>query len=99
MKIDNKQYKAFNLNDKIKVKFTQKGRTIYLNYMLEIQKSLDKIKMNVNVPIEPEIDNEGYTELVLWDFMEIFGSHMFNGQEPLIENMLIYIPDDNLREK
>ena len=40
MKIDGKEYKAFNINEIVKVKLTQKGKLIYLEHQIEIQKRL-----------------------------------------------------------
>ena len=46
MKIEDKEYKTFNINEIVKVKLTQKGKLIYSEHQIEIQKRFnrDKIK-------------------------------------------------------
>lgn len=40
MKIEGKEYKTFNINEFIKVKLTQKGKLVYLEHQIEIQKKI-----------------------------------------------------------
>jgi len=77
--------KEFNINDYIKVKLTKHGQKIHISYY----EKFDTYGVNKKF-YKPEIDNEGYTEYQLWEFMNIFGEHMFNGADQLIENNLIY---------
>ena len=46
-----------------------------------------------------EVDDEGFSSFQLWKFMEIFGSHMYCGAEPVIEECVLYLPEELLREK
>lgn len=76
-----------NINDFIKVKLTDHGKDIYEHHndhLIETVKN-DCIK-EILKPIPLSYNDEGYTYFQLWDFMNIFGKHMFNGAEPVIEN-------------
>ena len=77
--------KEFNINDYIKVKLTAYGCSVHMTHY---KKYLGK---NYNEKIfAPVVENEGYTIYQLWELMNIFGEHMFNGAEQVIENNLIY---------
>ena len=99
MKIDGKEYKTFNINEIIKVKLTQKGKLIYLEHQIEMQKRFNRDGIKIEVPLNIEVDSEGFSSFQLWRFMEIFGSHMYCGAEPAIEECILYLPEGSLREK
>ena len=42
----------------------------------------------------PDVDNEGYTEFQLWDFMSLYGEYMYCGAENVIDPIEIVV-DDN----
>ena len=65
-----------NLNDRIKVKLTPLGAEIYYHQYDEVDK---KIKANGGKEFEPtmpEIDKDGFTEIQLWHFIELYGEHI-----------------------
>ena len=99
MKIDDKYYKTFNINECIKVKLSQKGKLIYLEHQIEIQKKFNRDRIKIDVPLNVEVDSEGFSTFLLWKFMEISGSHMYCGAEPIIEECILYLPEGLLREK
>ena len=99
MKIDDKYYKTFNINECIKVKLSQKGKLIYLEHQIEIQKRFNRDGIKIDVPLSIEVDSEGFSSFQLWKFMEIFGSHMYCGAEPVIEGPILYLPEELLHEK
>ena len=99
MKINDKEYKTFNINEFIKVKLTQKGKLIYLEHQIEMQKRFNRDGIKIEVPLNIEVDTEGFSSFQLWRFMEIFGSHMYCGAEPAIEECILYLPEGSLREK
>ena len=99
MKIEDKEYKTFNINEFIKVKLTQKGKLVYLEHQIEIQKRFNRDRIKIDVPLNVEVDSEGFSSFQLWIFMEIFGSHMYCGAEPIIEECILYLPEGLLREK
>lgn len=57
------RYKLVNLNEHIKVKLTETGKEVFRKYYN-------------NIPYSLHIDDDGYAEFQLWDFMHIFGSDM-----------------------
>ena len=99
MKIEGKEYKTLNINEFIKVKLTQKGKLVYLEHQIETQKKFDRDRIKIDVPLNVEVDDEGFSSFQLWSFMEIFGSHMYCGAEPVIEGPILYLPEELLREK
>lgn len=56
-----------NINDTVKVKFTEEGKRIYREYFDE------------GIYHEPTPDSEGYRRMQLWLVMKIFGSHIKAG--------------------
>ena len=65
MKIGDKEYKTFNINDIIKVKVTQKGKLVYSEYQIEIQKRFNRDKIKIDVPLNVEVDDEGFSSFQL----------------------------------
>ena len=68
--------KKINLNDRVKVKLTPLGAEIYYHQFDDVDK---KIKENGGTgfePMMPQIDKDGYTEIQLWHFMELYGEHI-----------------------
>ena len=77
--------KTFNINDFIKVKLTEHG---YNAHVLHYKKYLGE-NFN-NKYFLPMVDEDGFTKYQLWEFINIFGEHMFMGEDQLIEDNLIY---------
>ena len=79
-----------NVNDRIKVKLTEYG-----NFILE-KDITDTLGMLKNFICQEypsyHIDENGYMEFTLWDFMRIFGAYFYNGCPQIIEhNEIIFI--------
>ncbi len=53
----------FNLNHYVKVKLTDRGKTLLI----------------ANDHSVPEADADGWTKWQLWHLMQCFGEHMYNG--------------------
>ena len=72
-----------NLNNKVKVKLTSLGVKIHFDHYNKVNEEYQKqiVKMTYCMPV---IDEEGYTEYQLWEFMNIFGNHLYNGSENVI---------------
>jgi hypothetical protein len=70
--------KKFNVNEHVWVKLNANGVELY-------RRSFDcipaEIRESVGIP-ELKVDAEGYSKLQMWEFMQIFGSHVFNGCNP-----------------
>ena len=79
-----------NINDKIKVKLTEHGRSILEK---DVTDTLGRLKgFNISDYSPYHTDDEGYTEFQLWDFMRIFGPHFWNGCPQILEhNEIIFI--------
>ena len=66
----------FNVNENVKVRLTESGKKIYLKEHLS---SL------------PEVDSEGYTQMQLWEVMNVFGPHLSLGMhEMAIETNILF---------
>ena len=65
-----------NFNNHIKVKLKPEGIKIFLEYY--------------DYRIVPKIDDEGYTEMQIHEFMNIFGDTMQMGRIPVVD-MYFYI--------
>lgn len=74
-----KEYNDFNVNNYVKVKLTEKGKYIYYHQFDDMNEEILKMDGKPLNPIELKYDDEGYVELQMWRFMEIFGKHLYNG--------------------
>lgn len=81
---------SVNLNDIIKVKFTDYGRDIYYHRFDEmIARGARFLK-----PRYPRVDEDGYSTIQLWEFMEIFGPHIHLGMRDVItEGNCLYLDE------
>ena len=70
-----------NLNETVKVKLTKRGKKIYREHFSHLPDCFEKP--------EPRIDEDGFTEMQLWMFMEIFGEHMSVWKPNVIEPLEI----------
>lgn len=57
----------FNINETVRVRLTPNGKNVYANYL----KQFKNIGVNQNVPEQ--------LEMPLWEFCQIFGQEMYNG--------------------
>jgi len=74
-----------NINEDVKVKLTESGKVKFREYLLDTYNADE----NVITLYKPDIN--GYTIFQLWDFMRIFGPHMYVGGEALFEENDVYI--------
>lgn len=76
-----------NLNDNIKVKLTDYGIHVYYHQY--------DVLIGLGAPLKrcyPTVDEEGYTDFQVWDFMNLYGPHMKLGDsKQIIEDNAIYI--------
>lgn len=87
--------KALNINDIIKVKLTDRGKDIYYHLYDNFNKQCG---FEVIKPSWPMVDDDGFTKFKLWYFMYIYGPHLHDGCQCIIEHNNIYIEDRNLEE-
>lgn len=85
-----------NLNEPVKFKLTDYGKYVYYHLFDGLN---EIIKQRGGKPIEPtipKVDDEGYTEMQLWYFMNIYGKHMNMGCNNVVESLeIIYEMEDN----
>lgn len=79
----------FNINDFIKVKLTEYGKKIYEHRYDEMIRKYPHLRSILSNP-ELKVDKDGYSEFQLHEFMDCFGSYMYNGAPQIIENNEIY---------
>ena len=75
-----------NLNEVVKVKFTDLGKDIYYHRFDELNQVYGRI---VCKPSFPKEDAEGYTKFQLWDFIETYGEHVGIAKPNVIEPLEI----------
>jgi len=73
-----------NLNLYIKVKLNDYGKKIHRDYW-------EDICSDTHIPYYLEIDEEGYSEFQIHDFMNTFGEHAHTGAKPFLETYDILI--------
>ena len=57
MKIEDKEYKTFNINDIVKEKKKKKGKLIYSEHQIEMQKRFNRDGIKIEVPLNIEVDS------------------------------------------
>ena len=82
------EMKSLSLNDRIKVRLTPLGVTIFYHQYDDLLK--DHPQITSIKPKLPHIDKDGYTSFQLWCFIELYGDYIGMGQEQVIEDNRIY---------
>ena len=83
----NKIYANVNLNNYVKVKLTKFGLDVLIKHYN---------KYGITAFLKKEIEDmgkDGEHKFQLWDFMQIFGEHLYLGAENVVEsnNMKIFL--------
>jgi len=86
------EYVAFNLNDAIKVKLSGQGFKLLDKY------NHDRLVYDMYFE-ELVSDKDGYCEFQAWEFMKIFGPHVFLGNDLFDANILIRSKDITVVKK
>ena len=74
-----------NLNNYIRVKLTAEGKEIF-------RRQFDEVNPKYwPSTTEPEIDEDGYTSMQLWEFMKLYGSYLSPGLPQIVERTEIEI--------
>ena len=82
-----------NLNETVKFKLTDHGKDIYYHQYDELN---ERIKKRGGKPLEPRmprVDKDGYTEMQLWCFIELYGNHIGMARPNVIEPLEILYTD------
>ena len=77
-----------NLNEKVKFKLTDLGKDIYYHQYDDINSFREGMPTLFD-PEMPEVDENGYTEMQLWCFIELYGKHIGMGKPNVIEPLEI----------
>lgn len=87
----------YNVNNRIKVKLTEYGKSILEREVAATMSMLKTLNFTDEYSPYPE-DDDGYTEFQLWNFMRIFGNHFEAGSHLIVENNeLVLIGGENGR--
>ena len=81
-----KEKTIINLNDRIKVKLTERGIDLYYHRHDEMIEA-GMLKEDQRPPLP--VDKEGKTEFQLWDFISLYGEHIGMCVEPVIQPLII----------
>lgn len=79
-----------NLNETVKVKLTDLGRDIFYHRYDEINKAYGR---EICKPSYPKEDENGYSEFHLWEFIQLYGTHI-GMAKPNVINPLEIIYDN-----
>ena len=82
-----------NLNDRIKVKLTPLGAEIYYNRYDFLKSSIRAIGGVCTEPKMPKIDENGYTEMTMWQFIELYGKDIGKINREVIKPLDIIIAE------
>lgn len=75
----------YNLNDPVRVRLTDHGKDIYY-HQYDIFNALSKIHgLQIIRPRYPETDEDGYSRMQLWRFIEIYGPYISMTKPNVIE--------------
>ena len=75
-----------NLNGFVWFKLNDYGKRVYDDYFAGFHMK----------PLELKTDEHGYSEMQLWQFMEIFGPHIHMWEKPVIEPLEFVFEDTDV---
>lgn len=84
-----------SLNEVVKFKLTDLGKDIFYHQYDDINNQIIYGGMNQKLikPTMPKVDKDGYTQMPLWSFMELYGSYFGMTKPNVIEPLeIIYEP-------
>ena len=88
--------KKLNMNSIIKVKLTPFGADIFYHQYDELNKKVLNSGGSPIRPRMPEIDNEGFSKFRLHHFINLYGDYVTVGQKNVVEDISIYIDEEDL---
>lgn len=84
--------KEFNVNDYVKIKLTDAGIAILKS------RHDDILKPYVGEFKTPQVDENGYTQMQMWEVMQVFGNYMYNGNPNIPFETNIAISEEYLKD-
>lgn len=94
--------KEFNINDCVKIKLTETGIAILKNRHDSILKAYadnPEVLKTLGEFKNPEVDENGYTEMQMWEVMNLFGNYMYNGNPDMPFETTIAISEEYLKDQ
>lgn len=83
-----------NLNEVVKFKLTDLGKDVFYHQYDEVNEWIRNRGGRPLEPTMPKVDADGYTEMQLWNFMEVFGSYFGMAKPSVISPLeIIYNPE------
>ena len=86
--------KTLNWNCNVKVKLTDYGKDIYYHQFDYLIAKGIKVERGY-----PQQDENGYTTMQLWCFMELYGQYIGMCLPRISEDITFYIEEEDLKEK
>lgn len=77
-----------NLNEEVKFKLTDYGREVHSRYYKDLIKDNDDL-FKIFKYVDLQVDENGYSKMQLWKFMQIFGKEMFLANKEVIKPLEI----------
>lgn len=91
--------KKLNLNERVRFKLNPRGAEIFYHQYDELNKELKaRGASNLLEPYMPSIDSNGFTEMQLWSFMELFGQYIGAGKPNVLKELNLYIDEKDLED-
>lgn len=73
----------FNVNDYVFVRLTERGREVLRNRAIILSVATGQEPRDKYPP-----DTDGWSKFQMWELMNIFGEHTFNGAVPCFETWI-----------
>lgn len=90
--------KKINLNSCVKVRLTERGKEIFRHQYDEVNAYLSGKRLELLSMPEPHVDSEGYTELLLWQLIQLYGPHIGIGFPEVFDGIYIYMEEGDLTD-
>lgn len=90
--------KKLNLNQFVRVKFTDLGKDIYYHQFDVLIEAMKARGVSPISPSYPPVDKDGFSTMQLWCFIELYGPHIGMCKPNVIEDLYIYIDERDLDE-
>ena len=74
-----------NLNDVVRFKLTDHGKNIYFHQHDELNNLLQAKGLKTLECRYPEVDEDGYSKMQLWMFIELYSNHIGMAKPNVIE--------------
>lgn len=90
--------KKLNLNCTVKVRLTDYGKEIFYHKNDELNQKIINCGGKPLDSYFPKVDEYGFSEFQIWQFMYIFGKHFQLGFKDVLQDLSFYIDEQDLDE-